>query len=430
MKRLLKNFRTPITGKQKRSVYFAALSGLFVAQVTNTKSEDEGKKKQHVMMDSAKEALDKAKHFIGAKKESAQAQLESGKQKGADTVASMAAGAQTTADSITPRLKEGVETVKEKSKDAAKKLENVASDTSQQHAREAQVHAKASERQQQMKDDIGKAQQQRYEQQHTADGRWEKEEDTLGSRRELRSRLYGAVNDELGPANASLKGQNPPGDSASLKKRILEGSSTLIQSFPATKDITLQLCDIMWYGHDVNRQVETHLYCSRMNDDFHQCVMYDENGNKPRMIGMKYIISEKLFSMLPDEEKRLWHSHKYDVESGILAIPRGLPMAENSLLKDLVNTYGKTFLTWQVDAGDSLPLGVPQLMMAFTDDGQVNANVLQKRDSHLSVDTVERRRQRLNTVHGHDILDGANAWETGEVFQISLAKLPVTTVTG
>jgi hypothetical protein len=35
------------------------------------------------------------------------------------------------------------------------------------------------------------------------------------------------------------------------------------------------------------------------------------------------------------------------------------------------NTYGKTFHTWQVDRGDVLPLGPPQLMMSATADGQV-----------------------------------------------------------
>lgn len=38
-----------------------------------------------------------------------------------------------------------------------------------------------------------------------------------------------------------------------------------------------------------------------------------------------------------------------------------------------VSTYGKTIHTWQVDRGDTLPLGAPQLMMSPTADGQVSA---------------------------------------------------------
>ena len=37
--------------------------------------------------------------------------------------------------------------------------------------------------------------------------------------------------------------------------------------------------------------------------------------------------------------------------------------------------YGKTWHTWQVDRGDKLPLGILQLMMALTEDGQLDPKV-------------------------------------------------------
>jgi Protein of unknown function (DUF1264) len=40
-----------------------------------------------------------------------------------------------------------------------------------------------------------------------------------------------------------------------------------------------------------------------------------------RLIGIEYIISEQRFRDLPDEEKRLWHGHHYEVKSGILVAP-------------------------------------------------------------------------------------------------------------
>ena len=33
-------------------------------------------------------------------------------------------------------------------------------------------------------------------------------------------------------------------------------------------------------------------------------------------------------------------------------------LAEDLEMKKLINTYGKTFHTWQVDRGDTLPLGM------------------------------------------------------------------------
>jgi hypothetical protein len=39
--------------------------------------------------------------------------------------------------------------------------------------------------------------------------------------------------------------------------------------------------------------------------------------------------------------------------------PRVPVLAEDLEMKKLINTYGKTFHTWQVDRGDTLPLGTP-----------------------------------------------------------------------
>jgi hypothetical protein len=36
--------------------------------------------------------------------------------------------------------------------------------------------------------------------------------------------------------------------------------------------------------------------------------------------GIEYVITEKLFETLPMEERRYWHSHKHEVESGMLKL--------------------------------------------------------------------------------------------------------------
>lgn len=47
-------------------------------------------------------------------------------------------------------------------------------------------------------------------------------------------------------------------------------------------------------------------------------------------------------------------------------------IAETEEMKEVVGLYGKTFHFWQVDRGDVLPLGKPELMMSFTKDEQVS----------------------------------------------------------
>ena len=60
-------------------------------------------------------------------------------------------------------------------------------------------------------------------------------------------------------------------------------------------------------------QVEAHHYCSCANEEVRQCVIYDSADSNARLIGIEYIISRRLFESLPEEEKKLWHSHTYEV---------------------------------------------------------------------------------------------------------------------
>ena len=64
------------------------------------------------------------------------------------------------------------------------------------------------------------------------------------------------------------------------------------------------------------------------------------------MIGVEYIVSEKIFKNMPAEEKKLWHSHVYDIKSGLILAPGLSEVAEKELMTSLINTYGKTFHFW------------------------------------------------------------------------------------
>ena len=99
----------------------------------------------------------------------------------------------------------------------------------------------------------------------------------------------------------------------------------------------------------------------------HQCVIYDSDKPNARLIGIEYIVTEKIFKELPEEEKKYWHSHIHEVKSGILVAPLVPDALEHQVMQKLVSTYGKTIHTWQVDK-HSLPLGAPSLMFSNTDD--------------------------------------------------------------
>lgn len=176
------------------------------------------------------------------------------------------------------------------------------------------------------------------------------------------------------------------------------------------------------YADDMGRQVEAAHFCIHLRHDLHQCVIFDRNAADARLIGIEYIISEERFRTLPADEKKLWHSHHYEVKSGILTAPGVPEIAEHSYFKDLVSTYGKTFHTWQYDRED-FPYGIPQLMMGFTADGQADEDIVRARDARVGVSTQSKRANREDIPIPH-VDPGANHWESGQSLQMTTEDVP------
>ncbi len=98
--------------------------------------------------------------------------------------------------------------------------------------------------------------------------------------------------------------------------------------------------------------------------DVRQCLIYDTPLPNARLIGVEYMISSSLYETLDAEERKLWHSHVFEVKSGMLILPGpgGLArpaweQAETKEMEEVISLYGKTYHFWQVDKGDKLPLG-------------------------------------------------------------------------
>ncbi|PTX94824.1 DUF1264 domain-containing protein [Verrucomicrobia bacterium LW23] len=214
-----------------------------------------------------------------------------------------------------------------------------------------------------------------------------------------------------------------PGADKTTKTKVLEAGAELTQGNGPISAIHQHVCGFHFYSGQPKRQVTAYHYCSHHNEDVLQCVIYESDAKNARLIGIEYIISEDLFKSLPEEEKKLWHSHRYEVMSGQLIAP-GVPgVAEKEVMKKLVNTYGKTWHTWQIDRGDKLPLGVPQLMMGFTADGQADQKMVEARDKLLGVSTEKKKKDRAD-IPTREIAPGADAWLKGPPFQLSDPTAP------
>lgn len=222
------------------------------------------------------------------------------------------------------------------------------------------------------------------------------------------------------------KGDPIAGDKKSLKSHALELGADLLQDDSPISVINMYLNGFHFYADDMGRQVEAHHYCTHINEDFFQCVIYDGNKAGSRLIGIEYIVSERLFKTLPEKEKPLWHSHRHETTSGELIMP-GIPeTVEHTAIAPLVSTYGKTWHTWQIDESSSIPLGIPQLMMGFTADGQLDAGMLRKRDTQLETNTASLKRTRADLAQAAPPPDpSADGWKNGTSYRLALEEVPL-----
>jgi len=220
------------------------------------------------------------------------------------------------------------------------------------------------------------------------------------------------------------------------KGQISSGTAALatagmpLQSFKPLGGICEAWCGIHLYPNDTNRQVISYHYCSMLDEDRRQCLVYDSNSEHAKLIAVEYIISEKLFELLNEDEKKFWHSHKYECESGMLVqiaksmIPEKLiSTAEIPALQNLCNTYGKTIQLWPVDdqgnCSSHVPCGPPQMLASFTADGQVRPDVLERRDKEMGIDTEKKRKEREGHVQGNQPAKGSDQWYVrGKAWQI------------
>lgn len=217
--------------------------------------------------------------------------------------------------------------------------------------------------------------------------------------------------------NETASDVQAPGAPASASTQLLDAGAALLQDKPPIDAINAYLDGFHFYNGKQSLQMEAHHHCAILNEDVIQCTIYDGNVKDAKLMGVEYIVSATLFDGLPEAEKSLWHSHVHEVKSGQLVAP-GIPeVAKTALMRKLVGTYGKTWHTWHTDLDMTLPLGVPQLMMGFTADGQADAAMVGDRDQRMGLDSAEKRQQRAG-IESPRIDPGADAWQAGRVFQI------------
>lgn len=190
----------------------------------------------------------------------------------------------------------------------------------------------------------------------------------------------------------------PRGDEKSGKTKVLELGARVLQGDAPMGGFDIYLVGFHPIKDEPEKQMEAHHFCNQVNEDFAQCVLFDGNTGDANLNGIEYIVSERLFETLPAAERPYWHPHNAEILSGQLMAP-GLPdVAEHSLMKSKMNSYGKTWHVWNTGhhgmAPDELPLGPAMLAWSFNRDGEAIPSLIEQRDKAIGVDTQKVRKQR------------------------------------
>lgn len=205
--------------------------------------------------------------------------------------------------------------------------------------------------------------------------------------------LVAACND-TGPQSA------PEGREKSAKTQVLEAGAKVIQSNAPPAAMDIYQVGFHPMKAEPLHQMEAHHFCRQVNEDFAQCALFDGNTQEANLNGVEYIISEKLFETLPEQERQYWHPHNYEILSGQLAAPNLPGVAEKALMRRKMNSYGKTWHVWNTGMagrpGDKIPLGAPMLAWSFNRDGELHPGVLESRDRLMNLDSRAKRAQRAD----------------------------------
>jgi hypothetical protein len=96
-----------------------------------------------------------------------------------------------------------------------------------------------------------------------------------------------------------------PGRPESTRTQMLEAGAATLQSKPPIDAINAYLDGFHFYNGHQKVQMEAHHYCSILNEDVIQCVIYDGNVKDAKIMGVEYIIDGKLLANLPAAEKAI-----------------------------------------------------------------------------------------------------------------------------
>src|SRR3954453_19094572 len=98
----------------------------------------------------------------------------------------------------------------------------------------------------------------------------------------------------------------PSGEGPSAWRVTLEAGAAVLQDMTPLKGFDIYVAGLHCAKHEPGMQMEAHHFCRQVNQDLIQCVLFDGNTKAANLIGIEYIVCERLFESLPEDEQGYW----------------------------------------------------------------------------------------------------------------------------
>lgn len=84
-----------------------------------------------------------------------------------------------------------------------------------------------------------------------------------------------------------------PGSERTIKTKVLETGAAMLQNKAPLDALNTYLDGFHFYNGNMEGQMEAHHYCTNLNEDVTQCIIFDSNTEKAKIMGVEYIISQR-----------------------------------------------------------------------------------------------------------------------------------------
>src|SRR5690606_11464316 len=94
---------------------------------------------------------------------------------------------------------------------------------------------------------------------------------------------------------------NEQGKDKTIKDKALNTGADILQNKAPLSAFNVYLNGFHFYNGNMDAQMEAHHYVSQLSEDFYQAIIFDGNSKDSKIMGIEYIVTEKLFNTLPKE---------------------------------------------------------------------------------------------------------------------------------